>query len=98
MTGQARQKPAIRVTWLDEGREAQYPANPVYPNGIDVDCSDGASITCTQPLPYPAERCGQYLLVCEACGRTIIVTAAGRADDPRSVKIACKARVRLAEA
>jgi hypothetical protein len=90
MTGQTRRNPAIRVTWLDEGREAQHPANPAYPNGVDVDCSGGASMTCTQPLPYPAKHCGQYLVVCEACRRTVIITAAGRADDPRSVKIACK--------
>ena len=90
MTGQACRNQPIRVTWLDEGREAQHPANPAYPSGIDVDCSGGASTTCTQPLPYPAERCGQFLVICEACGRTVIITAAGRADDPRSVKIACK--------
>jgi len=90
MTDQTHRNPAMKVAWLDEGRHAHHPADPAYPNGIDVDCSGGASLTCTQPLPYPAERCGQYFIVCEACGRTVIITAAGRRDDPRSVTIACK--------
>lgn len=91
MISRARVNPAMRLTWLDEERHPQHPANPAYPNGIDVDCSEGAKITCTQALPYPAKGCGQYLLACGRCGLTIIITAAGRADDPRSVKVACKA-------
>ena len=90
MTRHVRGNPAIRVTWLDEGRRSQFPANPNYPNGIDLDCSGDAKVTCTQALPYPATGCGQYLLVCERCGLKLIITATGRADDPRSVKMACK--------
>jgi hypothetical protein len=90
MTGTTDRIPAMRVTWLDEGRRPQYPPNPIYPNGIEVDCSDGAAVTCTQALPYPAKGCGKYFLVCETCGRTILITATGQADDPRSVKVACK--------
>jgi hypothetical protein len=90
MTGATDPNPAMRVTWLDERRRPQHPPNPTYPNGIEVDCSGGAAITCTQALPYPAKGCGRYFLVCEACGRTILITATGQADDPRSVKVACK--------
>ena len=90
MSGETRRNPAIRVTWLDEDHRPEHPANPAYPDGIDVDCSASAKATCTQPLPYPATGRGQYLLVCERCGLRVIVTAAGRADDPRSVKMACK--------
>lgn len=90
MTDAARRTLAMKVTWLDEGRVPQHPPDPAYPNGIDVDCSGGAKETCTQLLPYPAERCGQYFVVCENCGCTIIITATGRQDDPRSVKVACK--------
>lgn len=82
--------PVMRVTWHDLGREPQNPPNPAYPKGIDVDCSAGAQATCTERLPYPAKRCGQYLVVCETCRQRIVVTTAGRADDPRSVKIACR--------
>jgi hypothetical protein len=80
----------MRVTWLDEGRRPQHRANPAYPKGIDVDCSGGAKVTCMQALPYPAKGCGQHLVTCELCGQKIIITATGQADDPRSVKIACK--------
>lgn len=80
----------MMVTWHDAGRDPQNPPNPAYPNGIDLDCSAGAQATCTEPLPYPAKRCGQYLVACATCGQRIVVTTAGRTDDPRSVKIACK--------
>lgn len=90
MTGQTLRNPAIQVTWIDGGRRAQYPPDPTYPNGIDVDCSGGAELTCRQALPYPAKGCGQHLVTCEMCGRRIIITAAGQADDPRSVTMACR--------
>jgi hypothetical protein len=78
------------VTWLEEERRPRHPANPAYPKGIDLDCSGGAKVTCTETLPYPAKGCGQHLVACEICGRKVVITATGRADDPRSVKIACK--------
>jgi hypothetical protein len=87
----------MKVMWFDEGCESKGSPHPDYPNGIDVDCSGGAEMTCTQPLSYPAKRCGQYLVVCEACGKAIVITTAGRPDDPRSVKIACKITKRRAE-
>jgi len=80
----------MKVEWHDAGREPQCAPNPAYPSGIDVDCSDGAEATCTSALPYPAKRCGQFSVYCETCGQFIVVTTAGRPDDPRSVKIACK--------
>lgn len=80
---------AIRVTWLDRGREPQCAPNPEYPTGIDLDASDGAKRTCTATLPYPAKRCGVYVVKCRACGRRVSCTTAGRPDDPRSIKIAC---------
>ena len=78
----------MKVAWLDKDRKPQHPPNSAYP--ADVDCSGAAKMTRTQLLPYPAKACGQYLVVCETCGRTIIITAAGLSDDPHSVKVACK--------
>lgn len=80
----------MNVTWHDAGREPKNAPNPAYPNGIDLDASGGAVATCSERLPYPAKRCGQYLIECETCGQRIIVTTAGRPDDPRSIKLACK--------
>lgn len=80
----------MKVEWHDAGREPKVAPNPAFPKGIDLDCSGGAEASCTEQLPYPAKRCGRFLIECETCGQRIMVTTAGRTDDPRSVKIACK--------
>lgn len=81
---------AIKITFLDSGREPQCPPNPSFPDGMHVDMSMGSSYICTATLPYPAPRCGVMIIGCEKCGLTIAVTVAGRPDDPRTVKLACK--------
>lgn len=80
----------IDVKWHDAGREPVCKPNPAYPNGVDVDGARGASSSCISLLPYPAKRCGFYEVRCGVCGASVAVTTAGRSDDPRSVKIACK--------
>jgi hypothetical protein len=77
------------VTWADAGREPQCAPNPDYPDGIDLDASEGATQTCTVVLPYPAKRCGQYIVTCRLCGYVVMVTTAGRPDDPKSLKMPC---------
>lgn len=78
------------IEWLDSGREPQVAPNPAYPDGIDVDMSGKAIITCYVPLPYPAKRCGSYVVECRTCGIRVACTTAGRPDDPRSLKLACQ--------
>lgn len=82
----------MKIDWIDSGREPQCAPNPKYPMGIDVDMSDGAAKTCSAALPYPAKRCGAYIVECEKCGQRVAITTAGRPDDPRSAKLACYAR------
>lgn len=77
------------IVWLDKHREPQCPADPRYPTGIDLDVSAGAKIACQTPLPYPAKRCGMYVVTCKTCGWKSVVTTAGRADDPRSLTVPC---------
>ena len=77
------------IEWRDSGREPQCPPNPEYPNGIDLDVSMSGQ-SCDVSLPYPAKRCGAYIVTCKLCGLTVAVTTAGRTDDPRSLKVACK--------
>ena len=79
----------FKVIWVDREREPRCPPNPDYPDGKDVDASDGAKHTCKCTLPYPAKRCGIYIVECKICGIRVGVTTAGRPDDPRSVIIAC---------
>ena len=85
---------ALSVEWRDAGREPQCAPNAAYPEGIDVDGSLGAPITCETALPYPAPRCGLYIVRCPICDASVGVTTAGRPDDPRSDKIACKGMAR----
>ena len=80
----------LQVEWVKTGGRAQVRANPEYPGGIDVDVSNGASFTCGAPLPYPAPSIGRWMVTCKACDMRVVVTAAGRPDDPRSIRIACK--------
>jgi hypothetical protein len=80
----------FQITWTDLGREPRCKPDPRYPLGIDVDYSSGRRQTCTAQLPYPARRCGFYEIACKRCGLNVLVTTAGRIDDPRSVKLACK--------
>jgi len=80
----------LTVEWVDHGREPKCPPNPNYPDGLDVDASDGAERTCATELAHPAPRCGVYVVACRKCGARVAVTTAGRADDPRSLKLACK--------
>jgi hypothetical protein len=78
-----------RITWHDSGREPQVAPNPASPEGIDIDMSGGAVPRCTTALPYPARRCGAYIVECQRCGFRGAVTTAGRPDDPRSVTVPC---------
>jgi hypothetical protein len=78
------------VKWIDRYREPTQPPNTRYPTGVDVDLSSDAERTCHLKLTYPAPRIGVYSIRCLTCGLTVAITTAGRADDPRSVKLACK--------
>jgi hypothetical protein len=80
----------IGVHFLDKGREPQCPPNPQFPNGQEIDASLGAYVTCTVDLPYPAKRCGLWQVTCSTCGLSVTLTAAGRPDDPKSVKLGCR--------
>ena len=79
----------FQIEWIDRGRDPECAPNPAFPRGVDADASAGAETTCTTKLPYPAKRCGAYIIECDRCGVRVAITTAGRADDPRSVKIAC---------
>ncbi len=80
----------ISIIWVDALRAAECAADPRYPDGIDLDLSRGAEKACTVALPHPAKRCGCYKIHCIKCGMVVAITTSGRADDPRSIKFACK--------
>lgn len=82
--------PHFSIEWIDSGREPQCAPNPDFPNGIDVEGCPPSVTACKVDLPYPAKRCGMYIVECSVCRFKVAVTTAGRPDDPRSVKIPCQ--------
>lgn len=82
----------LTAKWIDGMREPTQKPNPKYPHGIDLDISGGKGWTCKMKLPYPAKRCGQYLIECDNCGTNALITTAGRPDDPRSITLSCKVK------
>lgn len=79
----------LKVVWHDAGVEPKSAPNPAYPTGIDIDISVAGKASCFTTLPWPAKRIGTYLIECPLCGLTVGITTAGRADDPRSLKLSC---------
>lgn len=79
----------LKVEWRGTGRKPQCQPNPAYPTGIDVDTAHGEP-SCRTAVTYPAPCIGAHIVRCRRCGASVAVTAAGRVDDPRSVRIPCK--------
>lgn len=82
----------ITVEWVDSGREPRCAPDPQFPGGKDLVMAafpEGVGAECVKVLPYPAKRCGMYIVKCDSCGLAIGITTAGRADDPRSVRLTC---------
>ena len=84
-------KGRFKIEWEDLGREPQHPPNPEFPEGVHFDMAQGVTPACRGDLPYPAKRCGRYFVKCRRCFKTIVVSTAGRYDDPRSITIPCRA-------
>jgi hypothetical protein len=80
---------SFKIEWVDRHREPQCKPDPDFPRGKDVDISNGAVAACTARLPYPAKRCGYFIVECHDCPTRLFITTAGRPDDPRSVKLPC---------
>lgn len=81
----------LTYTWIDRERDPQCPPDRAFPNGIDLDMSAGAAKTCSVEVPYPAKRCGIYVVECSECGQRNAITTAGRPDDPRKITFGCYA-------
>lgn len=81
----------FKIEWIDRNREPQCEPNPDFPYGIAIDTVGDVEKKCIAKLPYPARRCGLYMVECRFCKILIAVTTAGRIDDPVSVAMECKA-------
>jgi len=80
----------VRVTWIARTLNEPNEPDPKYPDGRHFDIARGAVNACAVAVPYPAAGEGLWLLECRDCGTKALVTANGAADDPRSIKLACK--------
>jgi hypothetical protein len=80
---------SFKITWAPNGKTATCKANPAYPEGVDLDPEPKVAIACSTALPYPAPACGTHIVECLICGLRVAVTAAGRPDDPRSLRLPC---------
>lgn len=85
---------SIKAEFISQNRKANSPPNPGYPRGMDIDLTKGEIRSCQKSLPYPAECVGVWLISCSDCGLSAAVTAGGRADDPRSIRLPCKAHAK----
>ena len=83
---------ALKVEWVDGQREPQCPPNPDYPDGKPIDMTVPGQRSCFTELPYPAKRCGYFVVTCETCGLRVAITTAGRPDDPKSARLGCQPR------
>jgi hypothetical protein len=83
------QNERFRITWHDRQREATVPADRTFPNGRDIDYAGPGARACLVELAHPASRVGFWTLFCLKCRSHAGVGTAGRADDPRSVRVPC---------
>ena len=84
----------LKVEWIDGKREPQCQPDQKYPDGMPIDMACGRLPSCFTDLPYPAARCGMYIVECDQCGQRVGIMTAGRPDDPRSVRVGCRNRGR----
>jgi hypothetical protein len=84
----------IDVTFLDAGREPKEKPDPNFPDGKRLDLTTNLlAAQCTRNLPFPAPRVGAYVVTCRECGYRVVVTVAGRPDDPSMITMPCKERL-----
>lgn len=83
----------LKVTWVDRGREPKCGPDPAFPTGKDLDVAGEAPRSCSTTLPYPAKRCGVYLVECLTCHLSVAISTAGRPDDPRSIRVPCQRKL-----
>lgn len=80
----------FEIRFQTRGLQPQCLPDLRFPDGVTLDVTDGKEPSCTVELPYPAKCIGAWLIVCRKCGQSVACTAAGRFDDPRTLKMPCK--------
>jgi hypothetical protein len=90
VTGRRMVNPNKTLEFIPSGRgKAQCAPDPKYPNGIALPAPPDCVVSCKVMLPYPAPECGVWKIACTTCGCSMMVSAAGRPDDPVSCRVPC---------
>lgn len=79
----------LLTTWIDRHREPQCEPGDDFPYGKFLDQAQGQFPTCETKLGCPAPRCGYWLVTCDKCGYNVVITTAGRVDDPNGIRVPC---------
>ena len=79
----------FKIEWKGTGAQAKCPPDPEHPNGVNLVLARSGDRCCTTDLPYPAPGVGSHIVECTVCGLRAAVSAAGRPDDPKSLRVAC---------
>ncbi len=90
---EAAPEPERRFTldWIDAHRASVEPADLAWPDGVAIDVALDAARACKVELPWPAEGRGKWVVICKVCGFAIALETSGRADDPRTARLPCRA-------
>ena len=80
----------FRCSFVDRRGPPKVAPDPAFPTGKDLDVTRLDGPSCTVAIPYPAEERGVWIIECSRCKYRVAVTAAGRLDDPRSIRVPCK--------
>ena len=86
----------IDVYFIDAGHRSDERPDPAFPTGRRVNI-DGPLPTalCCYNLPYPAPRCGTYVVECLECPVRHEIPVNGRSDDPYIITMPCKKQLKL---
>lgn len=80
------------IEFMPSGRgKAQCPSDPKFPQGkiFDLRLIENVA-SCDVDLEWPSPECGAWVIRCQECKSSALVTCAGRKDDPIKIKINCK--------
>jgi len=53
--------------------------------------------SCEVALPYPAQGIGSYTVRCDTCMVSVMLTVAGRPDDPARIILPCGRQIEAVE-
>jgi hypothetical protein len=69
--------------------KAKCQPDPNFPNGMIAEARIPGLAHCYVKIPYPSPEIGWVHIRCKECDVTMLLTVAGRADDPVAAAVTC---------